>query len=62
MDVPESKFQSTDRSSPENTDGGTFGGHAANMFIPGALMSGCTSKLIGNEKRKTKLYGHANKT
>lgn len=44
IDVPDSKFQSTDRSSPENTDGGTFGGHAANMFTPGALISGCNRK------------------
>lgn len=44
MDVPDWKFQFTDRTSTGAEVGGMLGGHAANMLIPGAVMSGCSCK------------------
>lgn len=40
MDVPDSKFHSTDRLSTSYPEGEDLGDQAANMFTPGALMSG----------------------
>lgn len=42
IDVPDWKFHSIDRWSPGNSVGGVLGGHAANIPIPGAVISGCT--------------------
>jgi len=41
MDVPESKFQFVERLSRGSTVGEDLGGHAARMFTPGAVTSGC---------------------
>lgn len=41
IEVPDWKFQLTERLSKDDEEGGVSGGHAAKMFTPGALMSGC---------------------
>lgn len=46
IDVPDWKFQHTERVSVFDKLGGVSGGHAANMFTPGAVISGCPIKVI----------------
>uniref|UniRef100_A0A453ITL8 Uncharacterized protein n=1 Tax=Aegilops tauschii subsp. strangulata TaxID=200361 RepID=A0A453ITL8_AEGTS len=41
MDVPVSKFHSVERLSRGSIVGDDLGGHAARMFTPGAVTSGC---------------------
>ena len=68
IEVPDRKFQFTDRLSIGNEVGGTLGGHAANILIPGAVMSGCFVKDINlsdlgesTDKYKTTRYGQTSR-
>lgn len=52
IDVPELKFQFTDLVSyGSKLVGEAIGDHAARMFTPGAVMSGCKN-LVQRRKRK----------
>ncbi|BAF10939.1 Os03g0158800 [Oryza sativa Japonica Group] len=51
MDVPESKFHVTERLSSGITVGDDMGGHAARMFTPGAVTSGCTRRITNQNTR-----------
>lgn len=51
MEVPDSKLQFTERKSTGNVVGGIFEGHAAKMLTPGALMSGCKTRITEAKKK-----------
>jgi hypothetical protein len=51
MDVPESKFHSVERLSRGITVGDDLGGHAARMFTPGAVTSGCHDQDAPDQRK-----------
>lgn len=61
MDVPDWKFQFTDRGSFGNkVVGGVLQGHAANMLIPGAVMSGCAHQKKNRLSNQSDLANSTN--
>jgi hypothetical protein len=51
MDVPESMFHSVKRLSKGITVGDDLGGHAARMFTPGAVTSGCHHQNAPDQRK-----------